>query len=259
MGIIKEFLGIGGYLREPEGAYSWQHLTFVTSLMVLMAILAVLIGKKLKDKTIEQKNKPLLAAALIMDLSEIFKIIIHCLNEKDPMAWVGDLPLFLCSIQMITIPIAALSKGKIKDMCLDFIFVFGVLGAVAGTFGAAQNYGCYPVFSLQNVVSGITHSCAGFSAIYIAVARMISMKKKNIISSCAILTIFCVAAYIANIFTDSNYMFLSRGDGTPYDIIYNLVSGNPVLYPIMVVLLFFVYILLYYTVYYFIVNRRKNK
>lgn len=257
MEIIREFLGIGGYLREPEGAYSWQHLTFVTSLMVIMTLLAILLGKKFKDKSIKQKNKPLLVAALLMDLSEIFKIIIHCINENNSMAWVGDLPLFLCSIQMITIPIAAFSNGKLKDICLDFIFVFGVLGAVAGTFGAAQNYGCYPVISLQNVVSGITHSCAGFSAIYIAVAKMISMKKKNIISSSVILIVFCVAAYIANIFTNSNYMFLTRGDGTPYDILYNLVGGSPILYPIGVVVLFLVYIIAFYHVYYLVTKKKK--
>jgi hypothetical protein len=37
-------------------------------------------------------------------------------------------------------------------------------------------------------------------------------------------------------------MFLMQGDGTPYDILYNLVNGNPVLYPLGVVGLFFVYI-----------------
>ena len=41
-------------------------------------------------------------------------------------------------------------------------------------------------------------------------------------------------------------MFLLRGDGTPYDIVYNLVGGNQVLYPLMVVGLFLVYIGAFY-------------
>lgn len=46
-------------------------------------------------------------------------------------------------------------------------------------------------------------------------------------------------------------MFLMRGDGTPYDILYNLVSGNNILYPLLVVVLFFVYIALFYFTYFF--------
>ena len=69
---------------------------------------------------------------------------------------------------------------------------------------------------------------------------------------------FCVAAYVANIFTDSNYMFLSRGDGTPYDILYNLVGGNQLLYPLCVVGLFVIYIAAYYYIFYAI-TRKKQK
>ena len=44
MGIIKEFLGIGGYTRKPEGYMSWQHITFVLILMTAMVALAVYLG-----------------------------------------------------------------------------------------------------------------------------------------------------------------------------------------------------------------------
>ena len=38
---MKEFLGFGGYQRIPEGKYTWQHLTFVLSLIAIMIALAV--------------------------------------------------------------------------------------------------------------------------------------------------------------------------------------------------------------------------
>ena len=66
---------------------------------------------------------------------------------------------------------------------------------------------------------------------------MASMKKINISITSGILCGFCVTAYVANMFVDCNYMFLSRGDGTPYDIVYNLVNGNPVIYPLLVVVI----------------------
>ena len=113
------------------------------------------------------------------------------------------------------------------------------------------------MLSLDNVASGLTHAISGFASLYIAVSGMASMKKKNIPVTFAITIAFCAAAYVANITLDYNYMFLMRGDGTPYDIFYNLVNGNPVLYPLTVVGLFLVYIVAFYLVYY-LCRKKKN-
>ena len=246
---MKEFFGFGGYTRVPEGFLSWQHLTFVTLLMAVMVTLAVCIGLKYKSKSDKEKNLPLIIAAIMIDSFEIFKIVIMCIRGGDALGWLYELPLFLCSIQLITIPLAAFSKGRVKEAALDFVFIFGILGAVLGTYGAGQNYGCYPVLSLDNVVSGITHSISGFASLYIAISGMTSMKKKNIPITFAILFSFCIAAFGANFALNYNYMFLRRGDGTPYDIFFNLVNGNPVLYPMIVILLFVIYIIVFHYVY----------
>lgn len=254
---MKEFFGIGGYQRTPEGAFSWQHLVFVTSLMVLMVVLAVVLGKRNKIKSDRQKNSVLIWSAFLIDGFELMKIIISCMD--DPEAWTAMLPLFLCSIQLIAIPLAAFSGGRIKEAALDFVSVFGLLGAVLGTYGATQNYNAYPVMSFTNVVSGITHTISGFAALYIMIVGMTSMKRKNMWITFAILLFFCIAAYIANILVDYNYMFLMRGDGTPYDILYNLVGGHQVLYPLSVVALFLVYICLFYGVWHLVERKKKIK
>ena len=88
---------------------------------------------------------------------------------------------------------------------------------------------------------------------------MVSMKKKNMPITFAILLGFCAAAWVANKLLDYNYMFLVRGDGTPYDLLYSLVKGNAVLYPLMVVLLFLLYITLFYFVYYYLQKRKTSR
>ena len=98
-------------------------------------------------------------------------------------------------------------------------------------------------------------SLSAFAAIYIGVSGMASLKKKNIIVTLAILFGFAIAAYIANIILEYNYMFLMNHDGTPYQIFYQLVNGNPVLYPLLVVLLFVLCIVLFY----FIAIKIKEK
>ena len=256
---MKEFFGFGGYEREPEGFMSWQHLLFVSSLMVIMIGLAVLFGLRNKNKSDKQKNKPLIWAAILIDSFEIFKIIILCFRSGDLHPILLNLPLFLCSIQLITIPLAAFSKGRIREASLDFVSIFGLLGAVLGTYGAGQNYGCYPVLSFDNVVSGITHTISGFAALYIFIVGLASMKRNNIYITFIILLSFCTLALVADLTIPYNYMFLMRGDGTPYDIFYNLVNGNPVLYPIIVVGLFLIYISVFYVVYFFINRKKQNK
>lgn len=251
---MKEFFGIGGFQREPEGAWSWQHILFV-SLMLLTAIgLAIYLGKTFRNKEQSSKNKVLIWAAILIDGFELIKIIVNCSIDGFAAMRVM-LPLFLCSIQLVTIPLAAFSKGKIQEASLDFVMMFGILGGVFGTVGAVQNYNAYPVLSMPNVVSAITHCISAFASLYIMIAKMGSMKKENLWITLTILGGFTVAALIANLALDYNYMFLMNHDGTPYVIFWNLVGGNPVLYPMIVVGIFVGYIFGFHYIYQWIVTK----
>ena len=255
---MKEFYGIGGYTREPEGYLSWQHILFVGALLCAMFALSIWLGLRNRHRDDRAKNRTLIVTAILMDAIEIAKIAIMCYRSDDPTTWHNHLPLFLCSIQLITIPLAAFAKGRLREAALDFVLIFGLLGAVLGTVGAGQNYNAYPVLSLDNVASGLTHCISGFAAIYIGLSGLPSMKKRNVWIPFTILGFFCIAAYVANITMDTNYMFLMAGDGTPYDILYNLVGGSPILYPLAVVVLFLVYISAFYGVL-FLLRRKKSK
>ena len=247
---MKEFLGFGGYQREPSGAYSWQHLLLVGIVLAAMVGLSIWLGLTYRGKDIKRKNRVLIGAAILIDALEIFKIVVMILRSDEPStAWHGLLPLFLCSIQLITIPLAAFSKGIVKDAALDFVLIFGILGAVLGTVGAAQNYNAYPVLSLDNVVSALTHSISGFASLYIAISGMASMKKRNIPITFGILGFFCAAAAVTNKLLGTNYMFLVSDDSTPYSLLTALVGGNKVLYAIGVILLFVIYIALFYAIF----------
>lgn len=242
----------------PQGAYSIEHLGFVFLFIIAMITLAIILGLKNKNKSDKKKNKVLIWSAFLINGFELFKVAFNLGGSSDGLSWTTDLPLFLCSIQLIAIPMAAFCKGKIKEASLDFVFIFGILGALIGPLGAAQNYNTYPVLSFPNVVSNITHSISGFTSLYIAISGMASMKKKNQKFVYLILLGFCAAAYIANIIFDYNYMFLMNHDGTPYVILYNLVNGNPILYPLIVILLFILYIKVFTNVYNYF-KRKKVK
>ena len=261
---MKEFLGIGGYQRTPEGAYSWQHLLFVFSLMALMVGLAAFLGLRNRKRSDETKNRVLIVAAILIDCLEIFKITVLCIRGDDPWGTIlRNLPLFMCSIQLITLPLAAFAKGRLKAAAIDFLFIFGILGAVFGTIGAAQNYACYPVLSLDNVFSGVTHCISGFASLYLAISGMLKMEKRNIPITFGIISGFFLVALIADYTIPYNYMFIKGGDGTPYDIFYNLFGENFVyqtfFYPVIVLGLFYIAIAAFYGVYFLIEKLRAKK
>ena len=261
---MKEFFGIGGYTREPAGAFSWQHITIVSVFIVIMIGLAVGFGIWARKKDYKIKNRVVIIAAISILSFEAVKIFINLLdsylNGNDvwkTLFW--NLPLFLCSIQLIAIPVAAFCKGRLKEGALDFVVIFGILGALVGPLGAAQDYGTYPALSFHNLVSATTHSISGFTSLFIMISGMLSMKKKNIWITHAILGVFAVLAYLVNvvlglsyggdIFKNSpNYMFLMADDGTPYTIVTAMTGGNKVLYPIVVILLLVVYMAIFYGV-----------
>ena len=113
---MKEFFGFGGYQRAAEGFMSWQHLLFVSILNAIMLIAAVALGRRLYGASLAKRNRVLAIAAISADAVEIFKIVIMCIANSDPLRWLHELPLFMCSVQLIAMPIAPFMVGfAVKD------------------------------------------------------------------------------------------------------------------------------------------------
>ena len=262
--MLKEFFGIGGYTRAAEGAYSWQHLTFVGCLLAAAFALAIWLGCRNRRWNLRTQNRVLIVAAILIDGLELIKIGLSCYETaQGGEAWYAGLrtvlPLFLCSIQLIVIPLAAFTKGRMREVCADFVGLFGILGGILGTVGAAQNYNAYPVLSFTNIVSGLTHSIAAFASLYVLITGLACLQKRNVPGSLALLFGFCGAAMVANSLLDYNYMFLRSHDGTPYQIIYDVVGGHPILYPAMVIGLFVVYMGVFYGVASLLRHKKRAK
>ena len=79
---MREFFGFGGYSRAPEGFLSWQHILFVTSLMIIMTVSALWLGNRNKNESDEKKNKVLIFSAIFIDAVEIFKIVVMNAEKK---------------------------------------------------------------------------------------------------------------------------------------------------------------------------------
>ena len=185
----------------------------------------------------------------------MFKFAFNLGASPNGSSWKEDLPLYLCRVQLIAIPLAAFCKGRVKEAALDFVVVFGIIGSILGTFGSTENFNTYPVLSFYNIISGITHSISGFASLYIMISKMDSMKVKNWPIVITVLLSVCGLALLANAAFNENYMFLSYHDDTPYIIIHNIVGGIQVLYSAMVIILF----VIFYFIFIYVYNLIKNK
>ncbi|MCR5564307.1 MAG: YwaF family protein [Gammaproteobacteria bacterium] len=263
---IGRYFGFGPSLYEAEGWFSWQHLVFVTIAIIITTLLAVLCYKKNKDKPREKQFKVLKVAAIVMITAEVVKIILHMFELHDFWAFRGVLPLYLCSILLISLPVAGFGKGRIQEAALDFTMIFGYIACIAGTY-LAGNIFTSPILSFHVNVSVFTHCISGFAAIYITLTKLAKMEIKNIWIVGIILLTFELIALVVDIIQEptdyqSNYMFLMRDSGTPFFIITNMVNGIQVLYTIVVMLLYFIYMALFIGGYHLIkklVNLKKQK
>lgn len=264
MGFLREFFGLGGYRRTPEGFFSPAHLILVASLTVLMIALAVFFGRRHRGADEKRVRRFLLVCAIVIDSLELIKAVTYCATDENPaFRALYFLPLFLCTMQMIVIPVAAFAKGRVQEACLDFIFLFGLLGAMLGMWAGANVYGSFPILSLDCIVSAVTHAGIGLVSLYIPIAGLSRLKLKNAPITVTILLIFCALAYGVNCLiaalgdgTPYNYMFLMGGDGTPYDLVYNFVGGSPVFYPLSVISLFLLFMAAFYAVFHAITKKQ---
>lgn len=240
---IGQYFGFEADTREPEGFLSWQHLLYVTLMVILAVFLAVFLGRKNRNRDDGHKLRVLKVAAVMMVGFELFKIILISVRNHDIWNIRGMLPLFLCSIHLITLPLAAFTKGRLQRLSQLFLFIYGGICCIGGTYLAANYFSDAPVLRFDSMVSVTTHCIAGFASVYVAVSGLVRWNMKRALLSLSLLIGFMVLALGANFWNEptgyeSNYMFLSNSAGTPFEICNTIVGGNQVLYSLFVAFLY---------------------
>jgi len=252
MDFFKEYVS-WQFDRTPEGFLSWQHLTAVTTAFLIVILLAGRLSVRHAHSDRRDRMKVVIAAALVLDGFEILKLTVHCIMSESFRILLGNLPLFLCSIPLIVLPVAAFAKGRVQQAALDFVLMFGLLGGILGTYMAANIYSVFPVLHFDPMVSLVTHMTSAFASLYIGLARLGTLERKNVVITTAILGAFMATAYAVNQigkvagFQD-NYMFLSRADGTPFLILENIFGSGTAGYTVAVAVCMWIYMGLFYLV-----------
>lgn len=127
--------------------------------------------------------------------------------------WVKLLPLHLCAMQAIFIPLAVFSG---KTLFRDFIFSTAVLGGLFGILFPAGVAGSYPLWHYQTLQTVALHSLLIFIPLALIAAGEYRPSVKRFPR---VLLLFCVVALVAAVVDyqfGENYMFLNAPpEGTP--------------------------------------------
>lgn len=262
--LIEFFKWNGSYQREVEGWFSWQHLLFVTLMVLCTFGLAIWLGRKYRSRTFREKKKVMKIAAILIVATDVVKYVVLTIRDGNPMVILSMLPLFLCSLIVLALPFAAWENDRFGDICTDFVFIFGIVSVIGGTYLAGNYFSGSPVISFEPVNSVTYHCIAGFASVFAMVSGLAEMKKKNLPWVCCILLVFEGIALLANTLLaetsyENNYMFLTRGAGTPFDMFMDIVGGNQILYTICVALTYFLYLGAFILIYYALTGRFKKK
>ena len=245
-----------GEPRAPAGLFSWQHLLAVTLTLAILLTLAVVLGKKYRNDPKKQNIVLIIAGISIVSLQLMKRIYLLVETDNVIDCLVGNMPLYFCDIMIFIIPICAFVRGRAKDICLDFIAVCGLLMGFMGNYFAGNLYPSHAIISFSVFNALLNHSISAFASLFIWVAGMNKMEKKNIPYTIGILFAFMTIALIVDYVNipingnPRNFMFFFHGDGTPFVFFHDLVRGNKILYQMIVYILQCGYVGLFYVVYY---------
>ena len=248
--------------RAPAGLFSWSHLLSVSIIFIGFVVLGFFLAKKYKDNPKGQRIVLIITSAFLLTL--VLMKIIFLLATSDDVAntLLENLPLFFCDMMYFIIPIAAFSKGKVQDICFDFIAICGFMMGIMGNYFAGNIYVTHPAISYLSLINSFIHSIYAFAAMFIFKAHLNKMEKRNIPFTIGVLVIYMSIALLVDYLTGKNFMFLIGGSDTPFEIIFSMVKGNLIIYQIILYVLQCGYIGLFYLVYHLIIkliSKRKAK
>ena len=122
--------------RTPAGLFSLSHILTVTLTLAIFLTLAVFLGKKFKGDP-KKQNLVLLISGIAIVVVQLSKNIwLLCETDNFWDCLIGNWPLYFCDVPIYIIPLAALTKGRFKQWCLDFMAICGLLMGFMGNYFA---------------------------------------------------------------------------------------------------------------------------
>jgi len=200
--------------------FSIQHLIILT-LTIIAIVIAVKYTKTSNKKSIK---KIICIITIVAWILEIIKIIFNIKigNGSNLNTYI---PLYYCSIMLYAGIFSSIGKGFLKRIGDVFLATGGIVGGVLFLVFPTTSITMYPIYHFISIQSFIYHGAMIYLGIIINKLNYITIEAKDIKYYAYLLFVMCLIAYIVNLKSGSNLMFISRNfPGTPIELIYRLTG-----------------------------------
>ena len=237
------------WIMTPLNALFW--LTTAAFLLLLFVITLILRNRS------ERARRVVLAALSILTLIGFFvyKYYLSLDREYDVIMaemggfnWWSELPLHLCNINMILLPIAVLKKSR---PLMSFCFFLGPLGAVMALLMPGSGFGGHSLLLPRMLGYYGTHFMVIIEALALAVFGLYRPRFRDLPGTIAALLVVSLAVFGVNallratgLHPKANYFFSMETEGNPVlELFYRFVP-YPYLYELPSFLILIPYMLI---------------
>lgn len=231
------------------------NLTFfiVTAFFVVLLTAATLIMRKKSDRA----RRVVIASAAILTLVGfiVYKYFIsidtayHAMSAyKGEFNWWGELPLHLCNINMLLIPVAVMFD---LQMLMSFCFFVGSLGASLAIIMPGTGFDHYSIFLPRMLGYFGTHYMVVIMAIAIVSFGLYRPKFSDLPKTCVVILCISFCVFLINLlfsktglYADANYFYSIKPEGNPILGLFYRLIPVPFLYQIPSLLILLPYMAL---------------
>ena len=194
--------------------------------VIVLMVLAILRALKWVSELPQEKSWRVIQAAAIAEplLEAVHTVWLYGCGQTQ---LVKLLPLHLCSMQCIFIPLAIFSR---KQALWGYLYATAVLGGLCGVIFPAGVADVYPLWHFQSIQTVLLHSLLVFIPLALIATGRFQPSVRGFWQALLIFLPVAAVAALVDVAFGENYMFiLAPPDGTPLVWIFEAFGHGPYL------------------------------
>lgn len=196
--------------------FSLQHFIAIGLVVCVWVVLLLVF----KNRSYAAKWKFVLVLSLLLPLFEAAQMIWY--KAVGQFSWGYTLPLHLCSLMSVILPVMAVSRNKLLQ---EYAYAMGLAPALMTLLTPDVYY--YPALSFIYIQTMVVHGLICFIPLFLIFGMGFKPNIRNLPRVTAMLIGFAVLNIPVNYFTDGNYFFLRYpAAGSPMEAFAEMV-GSP--------------------------------
>ncbi|MFA5037112.1 MAG: hypothetical protein WC479_08050 [Candidatus Izemoplasmatales bacterium] len=201
-----------------EDFFGTWHKIYIIFAIVAIVLLCVFL-RKASRHSVEIFLKIISIIVPILEACKIVWESSYDIALYGEFNWSGLLPLYTCSMFIYILPIAAWTKGKVRECALAFLTTIGVFAGLTNFF-VPPILNTYPFFTYATFTSLYFHTLMVFTGVFLVTTKYYVPNTKSILKAFIPLVCFSAIVIPVNFYLNKigyypDYMLYMYGNGAP--------------------------------------------